>query len=216
MQIVFASDIFGFTPWTQRLTQHWLNIGYKVALFTPYSKAVDGAIKDLALQAFSCEKQAYQAFSAEGGFEYYCDHIAASLPKPTEPCLYLGFSAGGAALWRVLSQCSAAKTSHLLAFYPGQIRHHLTMLPPIATTLVLPQREEHFDLSVVIEYLVTKQQVNLIQNHCLHGYANPDSKNYNSSVSNALFDVLTHAYELVKPEVAHTRILSLPGNHRRG
>ena len=151
-------------------------------LLRPYKQQFD----------FSGETQAYAKFTEHGGFDAYCDTLNKALANDlmAKPVLFVGFSAGGAALWKVLSERVGHTNSHLIAFYPGQIRRHLSKQPTVNTSIVFPKLEQHFDLSAVIEYLVTKPALNLIQNKFLHGYANPSSENYHSAASQAAMDVL--------------------------
>lgn len=182
MQIVLATDIFGETSWTQALVGKWREQGHQVLFVSPYAENFQ----------FTGEAEAYAKFVEVGGFDTYCHKITAELQQEFTqvPDLYVGFSAGGAALWRVLSAVDSCSQNHLIAFYPGQIRHHLNLSPKITTSLVLPKLEQHFDLSSVIEYLVTKPEVNIIQNGKLHGYANPESDQYEPSASGKVFDLL--------------------------
>lgn len=182
MQIVLATDIFGETKWTQAIVVKWRKQGHQVLSVSPYEE----------LLQFAGESEAYAQFTEAGGFDAYCHKITRLHQEKLmqSQALYIGFSAGGAALWRVLSEVESGTQSHLIAFYPGQIRHHLDLSPKVATSLVFPKQEQHFDLSPVIEYLVTKPEVNIIQNGKLHGYANPESDQYDQSASSKVFDLL--------------------------
>ncbi len=183
MHILFATDIFGATTWTERLVGTWLEQGYDVTLVSPYETQ----------QNFTGEAQAYKQFLAMGGFEEYCCKLNSAINKVLQDSttVFIGFSAGGAGLWKVISENSVPKSSHLIAFYPGQIRQYLDLTPNTEVTIVQPAKEQHFDLKAVIEHLVTKPNVTLVQNTLRHGYANPSSEGYNEAASEELFNLLT-------------------------
>lgn len=206
MQILFATDIFGETEWTQSLVVKWREQGHQVLLVSPYNECFQ----------FDGESAAYAKFIEVGGFEAYCKKIVALYQNKLMPApeLQIGFSAGGAALWCVLSEVSHINQSHLIAFYPGQIRHHLDTLPSVTTSLVLPKLEQHFDLSLIIEYLVTKPELNIIQNGKRHGYANPESEQYDQAASDKVFELLCDTSKCVNALSFSKAMLLLGEDHK--
>lgn len=205
MRVVLATDIFGQSDWTLKLERALLAQGYQVSLVTPYEQR----------HAWQSEADAYAMFTQDGGFDNYCEKIQHVVSAQlNSPCLYLGFSAGAAGLWRTLADQVVSNKSHLLGFYPGQIRHYLDLMPSIATTMVFPKQEQHFDLSKVIEYLVTKPKLNLIQNKLQHGYANPSSDNYNKKASDQLMRLLSTSKSLLEPAQFITEVLKLNEQHK--
>lgn len=205
MHVVLATDIFGESDWTLKLKRVFSDQGYQVSLVTPYEQR----------HTLQSEADAYALFTQYGGFDNYCEKIQQVVSAQLDiPCLYLGFSAGAAGLWRVLADQVVSNQSHLLAFYPGQIRHHLDLTPSVATSIVFPKQEQHFDLSKVIEYLVTKPKLNLIQNKLQHGYANPSSDNYNKEASDELMRLLSTSKCLLEPAQLITEVLKLNEQHK--
>jgi len=206
MQIFLATDIFGQTAHVEMLTKGWQTAGHQVELISP---------SDMNEQ-FVDEASAYEAFSKSGGIEHYVERIKAGLTKYNLeiPIMFIGFSAGGAALWRALSDIETAVKSHLIAFYPGQIRHYLDLQPKLPSTLIFPRLEQHFDLTKVIEYLVTKPSVKVIQNEWLHGYANPQSKNYSQSDSETSLQLLTNVELCIEPESFSNGLTKLNASYR--
>lgn len=205
MTILLATDIFGLSPWCLNLINHWQKLGAHVTVCSPYEHEMQ----------FASEEDAYAHFSQLGGFAAYCDKIQQALGAKWQgqETLYIGFSAGGAALWKILSEESLVSTGHLIAFYPGQIRHHLDKSPNIDTSLVFPILEQHFDLSKVIEYLVTNPKLSLVQNQLMHGYANPNSKHYDQHASEALQGLL-QKLEITKQKQAFIpALLTLKGEY---
>lgn len=206
MQIVLATDIFGVNNWTRAFVTMWKKQGYKAFAVTPYNHEF----------IFSGESEAYEKFNKEGGFEAYCSKLKRELAKSVRasPVLFIGFSAGGAALWKVLSEVEAHEKSHLIAYYPGQIRHHLVQQPNIVSSLIFPKLEQHFDLSQVIEYLVTKRNLNIVQNELLHGYANLYSEKYDKRASDELSKLLAQPDICLCPRRFSEALQSMTGEHK--
>jgi len=67
----------------------------------------------------------------------------------------------------------------MFGFYPSQIRHHLSLMPHCATTLIFPDYEKHFSVEEVRTILASKPQVNCIKSPYLHGFINSLSINFN-------------------------------------
>jgi hypothetical protein len=80
--------------------------------------------------------------------------------------------------------------------------------------LVFPKLEQHFDLSAVIEYLVTKPELNVIQNSLLHGYANPYSGNYDFLASTELEELLSDVECYLNGNTLNGVIQKLHGAHQ--
>lgn len=202
MKIVLVTDIFGTNEWILRLKYAWLEQNYNVKMVSPYDEQYE----------FQNETEAYETFTNLGGFDRYCEKLNKELSNDAN--LYIGFSAGGAALWRCLKNINVKSSSHLIAFYPGQIRHYLDIEPSLDSTIVFPQSEQHFDLTKVIKHLVTKPKVKLIQNSLQHGYANPSSKNYNKNASEQLLVFLSESDNLTTSSQLSAKVLQLQNEHK--
>ena len=205
MQIFLVTDIIGITEWLLQLEQAWLHQGHRVTVVSPYAEQNE----------FETETKAYETFTNLGGFDSYCNKLTRKLSEglTDDISIYIGFSAGGAALWRCLKN-NVKPNSHLVAFYPGQIRHHLDIEPSLDTTIVFPQSEKHFDLTKVIEHLVTKSKLKIIQNDQQHGYANPSSKNYNKNASDELLALLSEPDNLTTSSQLSAKVFQLQNEHK--
>ena len=169
MRIIIASDIFGVNDhlkkWAAQLNDHH----FSTHLVSPYSHD----------QAFDSEISAYRAFQAAGGVNAYTQKLSTLTIQKDD--VLLGFSAGAASQWQWLAKDQELVCAHLLGFYPGQIRHHLTSAPACSVTLFFPQQEPHFGVSAVINRLKPFSQVQCIQTPYGHGFMNPLSVNYSNS-----------------------------------
>lgn len=177
MQFIVLTDIFGENAWTQSLQQSLNAVGKNknVTVISPYNKPM----------AFEGEKEAYQVFVESGGIEAYLKKVETLLAncETQENKVVLGFSAGGAVAWLLAAAAKRYGLAHVLAFYPGQIRHHLDAVPLCNVDLLFPESEAHFDLTPVIEKLTNKTNTRCWQNDLAHGYINPESDNYYQSAS---------------------------------
>jgi dienelactone hydrolase len=190
--LVLITDIFGETNWCQSLIQTWRAKGHNVICISPYIAPYD-SLTDVTL--FANEEQAYQQFQLSGGIDSYAEKVEQALqqatPETNEPIICVGFSVGASALWQVAAMSFVKdKVKHCIGFYPGQIRHSLELTPQIPFSLVFPESEDHFDVETVIQHLVTKQNVDVIQVGLKHGYANPQSDNFNDLASRELTQLL--------------------------
>lgn len=191
--VILATDIFGQTQWCDNLLDSWQQQSADVICINPYPPQYDIAFKN--------ESEAYQAFTAQGGIDAYVDKIDTVISqtlkaeidqKRYKKVVAIGFSAGAAALWKVsaLSETGGNNIQHVIGFYPGQIRHYLDLQPKPHFSIIFPRAEKHFDLTPVIEHIVTKQNVNSIQVGLEHGYANPSSDGFNALASTELLRLL--------------------------
>jgi dienelactone hydrolase len=210
--LVLITDIFGETNWCQSLIQAWRAKGHNAMCISPYTApyiSPNDSLTDVTL--FANEEQAYQQFQLSGGMDSYAEKVEQALqqatpettPETNEPIICLGFSAGASALWKVAAKSfDKVALTHCIGFYPGQIRHSLELTPLCPFTLVFPGSEDHFDVEAVIQHLVTKQNVGIVQVELKHGYANPQSDNFNDVASRELTELLVH-------ELAQTKTLNL-------
>ena len=173
-KIILVTDIFGESHWTDNFKAH-VSHQAKVFILTPYSSRM----------TFAGENEAYKAFIEEGGMDAYIDKVASSLININcTNTVFLGFSAGAAALWKVLStEKSETGDNHFIGFYPGQIRHFLDVAPKCRCSLIFPSKEAHFDLQSVINQLQNSVNGKIWQNELEHGFINPDSNNFHLQAS---------------------------------
>ncbi len=197
--VILTTDIFGQTQWCDNLLHSWQHQSADVVCISPYPPHFD--------IDFQTESEAYQAFTNQGGIDTYVDKIHTTLSQALntkinkqgyKKVMAIGFSAGAAALWKVLSvsEIVSSNIEHAIGFYPGQIRHYLDLQPNTHFSIIFPRAEKHFDLTPVIEHIVTKQNVNLIQVGFEHGYANPSSDGFNALASSELLRLLSDVENL--------------------
>jgi len=198
--LILVTDIFGETNWCQSLIQAWRSKGHNAMCISPYIAPYD-SLTDATL--FANEQQAYKQFQLSGGMDSYADKVVQVLQQVTEtnePITCVGFSAGASALWRV-SALNTITLTRCIGFYPGQIRYSLELTPLCPFTLVFPGSEDHFDVEAVIQHLVTKQNVDIVQVELKHGYANPQSNNFNDlackEVTELLIQTLTQSQNFI-------------------
>jgi dienelactone hydrolase len=172
--LVFVTDIFGESTWIDSLAVLTAK-QVQSQVISPYTFR----------QNFKSETESYQAFTQAGGMEAYVIKVEAMLSTmPKKDTLFIGFSAGAAALWKVLADKeSQFSKCHFVGFYPGQIRHYLDLEPKIETSLIFPKNEQHFELMPVISALIGKANTLIWQNDLQHGYVNPSSDNFDLQAS---------------------------------
>lgn len=175
-----ASDIFGLSEAFLSLLEE-SNLAEHAIVVSPYQH----------LQThFETEQQAYHCFQKHGGIDAYILRLTDIVSAHSEIKQVLGFSAGGAALYKVMSNIPD-NNIQLTLFYPGQIRHFLDKHPSSPCHIIFPESEPHFSLTDVIQVL--KQQANLKvqQNRYQHGFMNKDSKAFNQRAYNHYSQMLT-------------------------
>jgi len=195
MNIIIASDIFGITPSLNALVKK-LSKQADVAIIDPYH----GEEMD-----FNDEQQAYQEFNDEGGMDAYTEQLKIIMTYIEQPVILLGFSAGASALWRLVDKELDLAANHFIGFYPGQIRHYLDVVPHIATTLIMPQQEAHFDVDDVIEQLPTDDLLSVTQYQQAHGFMNPKSAGYDAKACARFEKLIGDAKLMADPKAFRTK-----------
>jgi len=167
MTYIIVTDIFGKT---QALVNLCKNFSNTCIIVDPYKQK---------LMHFSNEEEAYVYFTSKVGLEKYTHILNQVLMQVQGEIKIFAFSMGASALW-LLSQnrykCTFIKT---LCFYPSQIRHHLHINPKMHIEIIFPKREEHYNLSQIINKLKNKKNLTLFTSNYLHGFMNEHSRNFN-------------------------------------
>ncbi|OIQ48260.1 MAG: hypothetical protein BM565_02480 [Gammaproteobacteria bacterium MedPE] len=178
--IIIVSDIFGHNDYlTQFIADCKLSSVANV--IDPYSGR--------SLQ-FDGQVDAYDCFTRHGGLDALTRKVKQVVSTLTQPCFLIGFSAGASAVWRVLADNDCADMIEGgLCFYPGQIRHHLTLAPLSPVELIFPSHETHFELQPVIESVRLLPNTQCQQLDVQHGFMNRqlvafDEGNYNELCQN--------------------------------
>ena len=171
--VLIASDIFGLSEAFLALLKE-SEIAEHVMVVSPYQQHKTH---------FETEQQAYQCFQNRGGIEAYILSLTEALSTHTDIKQVVGFSAGGAALYKAISNL-ADHHIKLTLFYPGQIRYFLDKHPNSPCHIIFPEIEPNFSLPEVIKVLAQQPHLKVEQNNYQHGFMNKDSKAFNQTAYN--------------------------------
>jgi dienelactone hydrolase len=95
-----------------------------------------------------------------------------------EPVSLLGFSVGASIIWMNSALNNLPHVRGALCFYGSQIRNFSNINPRFPVSLVFPLSEKHFSVPELIDDLISKQNVQILQSPYLHGFMNYQSKNF--------------------------------------
>lgn len=168
--MLFASDIFGISDAFLTLLKD-VDIADNAINISPYQQPQIH---------FESEKQAYQCFQDHGGIDAYILRLTDVLKSHQGIKHVVGFSAGAAALYKVMSNLSGNNIP-LTLFYPGQIRYFLDKHPSSSCYIIFPESEPHFSLSDVIKVLKQQLPLTVDQNGYQHGFMNFESKGFDQT-----------------------------------
>ncbi|WP_076419800.1 dienelactone hydrolase family protein [Colwellia sp. UCD-KL20] len=169
-----VSDIFGLTPALKALVTT-LNTALPVS--APQIIIVDPYHGEQ--MNFESEAAAYSYFTEHVGVADYAKHLRATLDLQIySHNTVIGFSVGASALW-ALSAKNNINVDHAIYFYGSQIRHWLDIQPQIKSTVILPKKEEHFDVDDLQEKLKNLSMVSIKRCSFYHGFMNRHSVNFN-------------------------------------
>ena len=169
---LFVSDIFGITPALKQLLEAVSPNSLHTKLIDPYGGQQ---------HKFASEQEAYQGFQTIGGIESYINIVKEAVSDLDGLLTIVGFSAGGAAIWKAMEGIKKYPEIQLVLFYPGQIRHYMDVEYVFSTTIFWPSHEPHFALNTVIENLHHKKNVQSILTPFSHGFMNVNSTGYSES-----------------------------------
>jgi hypothetical protein len=164
---LIATDIFGETKQVKEFAGS-LGENQTVKIVSPYQNQ----------PVFCIEKLAYQHFCLVGGIDHYKNILRSTLLASSECKVIIGFSAGAAALYALLSEVELNKKPQIYLFYPSQIRHMLSLEPKINCNIIFPASEPHFDIKAVIDDLKRRSQIKIQHTHYQHGFMNKLSKGF--------------------------------------
>ncbi|GAB3022916.1 dienelactone hydrolase family protein [Bowmanella dokdonensis] len=177
MDALLITDIFGAGDHNQSVLQTLGSVAGHLSIVSPYGQAV----------TFASEGEAYEAFIRLSGHEDYASRVGRAVQALTRPTLVIGFSAGGSAAWRALAGYSGGMVKALLAFYPGQIRHHLQLEITVPSYLLFAD-EAHFSVQQIMKQL--QGRVSQLKLPCQHGFMNPRSGGYDAAWQNKILEGL--------------------------
>ncbi|MFA3792348.1 hypothetical protein AB6T38_14630 [Aliiglaciecola sp. SL4] len=169
-QLVVCSDIFGQTASFKQWCNQVLPADWQLTIVSPYISSVN----------FTDEALAYSAFQRAGGIEKYAMRISAALAASLATKTVIGFSAGAATLYKLLSEKDYSQSiDRFYGFYPGQIRFFTKLKPCIPSQLYFPHKEPNFNIDTVIEELALHDNVKCQKTEFEHGFMNLASRGYN-------------------------------------
>jgi dienelactone hydrolase len=172
--IVFVSDIYGSSSSLKRLISDLRLENRQFLIAEPYN--------GMSIN-FETSEQAYKAFLNSGGIEQYIFQLKSlfdDLLERYKSMLVIGFSAGGAASYKVMNSLFKKCQISSVLFYPGQIRYYLKDTCNFSSTIIFPKNESHFKLAPVAAKLAEQTLVEVIQTQYEHGFMNHLSLNFNN------------------------------------
>ncbi len=181
MEIIIVTDIFGETESTRSLQSMLSSKNSKATTISPYQSSKTN---------LKTENDAYQVFLDECGHEKYAVLVQEMIDTVSEKLIIIGFSAGASAVWNAIGKLPEKSIKYFFGFYPAQIRNNLETIPVCPMTLVFPVKEQHFDLSIVVDLLSSFENIRCINTKYLHGFMNPLSTHYSESGSKKFTDQL--------------------------
>jgi hypothetical protein len=168
--VLIASDIFGMSEAFISLLED-TTIAHNTIAISPYQQGQIG---------FENEQQAYQYFQNHGGIDAYILSITDVLKSHAGITQVIAFSAGAAAVYKVVSNLPI-QNLELTLFYPSQIRHFLDKHPSCQCHIILPESEPHFSVPDVIKVLKQQSNIQVEQNTYQHGFMNKDSNAFDQT-----------------------------------
>jgi hypothetical protein len=166
--VLVVSDIFGISDAFLLLLED-INVSKQAFVVSPYQQPQT---------FFQNEQQAYQCFKDNGGMHNYIKNLTEVLLANTGIKQIIGFSAGAAAIYNVMSNLEL-KNIQLTLFYPAQIRHFVDKYPSSPCHIIFPESEPHFSLPDIVKTLKLYSQLTIEQNFYQHGFMNKGSKAFN-------------------------------------
>ncbi len=175
MQVIILPEIYGRTSFITAFETQFLGLGIAVQTLDPF-----GGTQPV----FDDEQHAYDHFMDVCGHDGYLDLLQGMLQETERRVFLLGFSVGASTAWRVLEDARLTdRVQRFVGFYPGQIRHYLSVNPKCPTALVFPKNEAHFSVQDVMRVVGEKDTVTCYQSDAGHGFLNPCSVNFTSGLS---------------------------------
>jgi hypothetical protein len=170
-KLLICTDIYGQTHQLETWVEKVLPSGWQKQIVSPYRQGT----------AYYIESVAYQGFQHQGGLDGYANRIASACVNQPVACVAIGFSAGAAGMYKVLSEEVAHSVVSFIGFYPGQIRFFTDLQPSVPTRLIFPCREANFKVDTVMHRLDRHVAVNCELSSYQHGFMNPLSRGFSES-----------------------------------
>jgi dienelactone hydrolase len=172
MHIVIIADIFGRTPELESIVTQLASHSHGSTVIDPYEGEYLG---------FKNESKAYSYFRKRVGIESYINTALEATAGIGRDVLYIGFSVGASVLWVLSDRMSAHVDARAVCFYGSQIRYYVDLNPKIATEIIFPRHEPHFDVADLLARISAKPNVTCYRTEHLHGFMNQRSINYSQA-----------------------------------
>lgn len=168
MNFLIVTDIFGKTPHLAHLARQ---LGPTVQFVDPFNNHLQSPVN---------EQLQYARFIQACGHDNYFEKVMFAFNRLSTPTTVIAFSAGGTAAWRSQARTKHNNIKRLVAFYPSQVRHYLSVDAKLPCEFIFPTKEAHFELPPIIAALQAKPNVECSQTEYQHGFMNPLSDGFDN------------------------------------
>lgn len=169
MHIIFATEIWGKTPYVDGMVSFFEDIATKITVVDPY----DGTDP-----AFTSEEDAYARYVSECGHDRYARKVIEAAQQTTEPACLIGFSAGAGAVWSAACADNVGAVVGAICFYGSPIRNMMDYTPKVPVDLVFSDKEKSFEVEPVARELQDLPLAQCYITPFAHGFVNPLSANF--------------------------------------
>lgn len=173
--IVVFHEIYGVNQHMKTVCERLSEIGYDVTC--PNLLNRDESLR------YEQEEVAYKSFMSMG-FAQAADKARVFLKqvKSKYKVVYVvGYSVGATVAW--LCGAENGLVDAFVAYYGSRIRDYLDMQPQCPSLILFPVQERSFDVEELIANLRRKDNVRVRKYDGLHGFADPQNKNYSQVAS---------------------------------
>ncbi|AHN20253.1 dienelactone hydrolase family protein [Lysinibacillus varians] len=127
--------------------------------------------------SYSQEKEAYQYFTQEIGFDRPLERLTLLLLEAKvqyDEVVLIGFSVGATLAWRL----SNLPIHRIICIYSSRIRQYLDVHPTCPTLVILPSHEKSFDVNELKKAIERLPFVQTAQLSGKHGFMDYNNSNY--------------------------------------
>ena len=178
--IILLHEIYGKNRHILKIQQRLEHAGYQVVCPNLLNRE----------KPFDYEEQAeaYTSFIGQGGFSTAAKQVNSlvhSLRGKYRRVFIVGYSVGATIAWLLSRQ--QVPPDGIVGFYGSRIRDYPDIIPLCPALLVFPREEASFDVSGLVRILNGRTNLEIIQVHALHGFADPWSAHYSEGGAEAAF-----------------------------
>ena len=124
------------------------------------------------------EPMAYQYFMQHVGFalaQQQVEKLLLPIRDQYRYCFIVGYSIGATIAWL----CSRSQgIGGVVGFYGSRIRDYKAIEPNCPVLLIFPEKEESFDVDLLMQEVLVNKNVSAVKANALHGFADPWSERY--------------------------------------